>query len=71
MIVNRDKWIWVVVVGGDLKVDDSNILDLLEVKTNEFGLLEGDGYFFFGGVEVIDKMKVVEGMEINLFVFEE
>src|SRR5262249_23968511 len=41
MTANRDKRIWAVAQGGDLKVDDSNIPDFIPVETNKPGTLPG------------------------------
>ena len=71
MTANRDKRVWAAAQGGDLKVVDNNLPKELVVKTNRPGKL-GDGkYSYFGGKEAISKMKVAEGMEVNLFASEE
>ena len=71
MTQNRDKRVWAVAGGSDLTVDDSNTPKLIPVKTNKPGPLEGGRYPFLGGVEAIDKLKIAEGMEVNLFASEE
>ena len=71
MTANRDKRVWAVAVGGDLVVDDSNTPAPLVVKSNRKGSLEGGKFPFLDGVEAIDKMKIAEGMEVNLFASEE
>ncbi len=71
MTANRQKRVWAVARGSDLKVDDSNTPPLLKVKTNRPGPLEGGKYPFLGGEEAIGKMKVAKGMKVNLFASEE
>ncbi len=71
MTANRDKKIWAVAKGGDLKVVDDNLPPELEVKTNIPGKLEGGKHLYLGGKEAIDKMKIAEGMQVNLFASEE
>jgi putative heme-binding domain-containing protein len=71
MTANRDKRIWSVAQGGNAKVDDSNIPKLLVVKTNRPGKLPGGKYKYLSGKEGIAKMKIAEGMQVNLFASEE
>ena len=71
MTANRDKRVWAAARGDDLEVVDNNIPQLLTVKTNKPGPLEGEAFPYLGGEEAIDKMTVAEGMEINLFASEE
>ncbi|MBC8351073.1 MAG: c-type cytochrome [Planctomycetes bacterium] len=71
MTANRDKRIWAVAKGGDLKVDDKNIPEQLAVKTNKPGPLEGGKWPYEGGKDAIKKMQVHKGMEVNLFASEE
>jgi len=71
MTANRDRRVWAVANGGDLKVTDDNIAPLLDVKTNKPGPLEGGRYPYLGDREAIEKMKVHEGMQVNLFASEE
>lgn len=68
---NRDKRIWAVAGGSDLKVTDENLPPLLEVKTNKPGKLEGGAYPYIEGDKAIEKMHVHEGMKINLFASED
>jgi hypothetical protein len=68
---NRDKRIWAVAQGKDLKVDDSNIPPLIPVKTN---LLDKDGKprqsNFIDGEEAIKQMTLAKGMKVTLFASE-
>lgn len=71
MTANRDARVIAVAKGGDLVVKDDNIPAEVEVKTNIPGELEGGGHKYLGGTEAIGKMKIAEGMEVNLFASEE
>ena len=70
MTGNRDQRVWAVAQGREPKVVDDNLPPLLEVKTNKRGPLQEGRFPYLGGKEAIDKMKVAEGMEINLFASE-
>jgi putative heme-binding domain-containing protein len=70
MAANRDKRIWAVAQGGDLKVDDSNTPPFIPTKTNKPGPGPGGSYIFLDGQEAIGKMTVAKGMKINLFASE-
>jgi putative heme-binding domain-containing protein len=71
MTSNRDQRIWAIAAGGDMKVKDDNLPKQLVVQTNKKGPLEGGKFPYLGGVEAINKMKIAEGMEVNLFASEE
>ncbi len=71
MTANRDARVWAVARGGDLAVSDSNLPAELEVKTNIPGELPGGKHKYLGGKEAIEKMKIAEGMQVNLFASEE
>ncbi len=71
MTANRDKRVWAVAQGRELKVDDGNAPKTLVVKSNKPGVLEGGKHPYFGGQEAIAKMQVAEGMQVNLFASEE
>ncbi len=68
---NRDKRIWAVARGSDLKVTDNNLPEELEVKPNKIGPLEGGAFPYLGAEEAISKMTIHKGMEVNLFASEE
>lgn len=71
MTENRDKRVWAVARGGDQKVVDDNIPEQLVVKTNIPGAMPGGKHLYLGGKEGINKMKVAEGMQVNLYASEE
>jgi putative heme-binding domain-containing protein len=71
MTANRDRRIWAVAQGGDLKVDDSNTPEFIPVKTNKPGPGPNGEHVFLGGEEAIGKMTVAKGMKVNLFASEE
>jgi putative heme-binding domain-containing protein len=70
MTANRDKRIWAVAQGKDLKVDDGNTPPFIPVKTNKPGTLPGGKHLYLGGEEAIKKMTLAKGMKINLFASE-
>ncbi|HEX3871841.1 MAG TPA: PVC-type heme-binding CxxCH protein, partial [Pirellulales bacterium] len=71
MTANRDKRIWAVAKGGDVKIDDSNTPPFLEVITNKPGPGPGGVYTFLSGEAAIGQMTVAKGMKVNLFASEE
>ena len=71
MTANRDKRVWAIAKGGDLKVDDSNVPAVTKVKSNHPGPDADESFPFLGGEEAIKKMKVHSGMKVNLFASEE
>lgn len=71
MTANRDKRIWAVAQGGDLKVDDSNTPPFIPVKTNKPGEGPNGEHIFLSGEDAIKKMTVARGMKVNLFASEE
>lgn len=68
---NRDRRIWAIAQGGDLKIDDSNAPPPLTIKTNKPGKNPDGSHPFLGGEEAIKMMTVHKGMSINLFASEE
>src|SRR5579871_417846 len=70
MTANRDKRIWAVAQGGDLKVDDSNAPPFVPVITNKPGLGPNGTHLFLSGEEAIQRMTVAKGMKVNLFASE-
>jgi putative heme-binding domain-containing protein len=70
MTANRDKLVWAVAKGGDLKVGDSNTPPFIPTKTNKPGPLPAGSYPFLDGEEAIQKMTVAKGMKVNLFASE-
>ncbi len=71
MTANRDRRIWAVAQGGDLKVDDSNTPEFLEVITNKPGDGPNGEHLFLSGQQSIEKMTVASGMKVELFASEE
>ncbi len=67
---NRDKRIWAVARGKDLKIDDSNAPPLIPVKTNKPGPLPGGAHVFLDGEKAIKKMTVAKGLKVTLFASE-
>src|SRR6516165_6589033 len=70
MTANRDRRIWAVARGGDLKVDDSNSPPFIPVETNRPGPLPGGKHVYLDGNEAIKKMTIAKNMKINLFASE-
>jgi putative heme-binding domain-containing protein len=70
MTANRDRRIWAVAQGGDLKVDDSNTLPFIPVQTNKPGPGPNGTYPFLDGEAAIAKMTAAKGMKVNLFASE-
>jgi putative heme-binding domain-containing protein len=70
MTANRDKRVWAVAQGGDLKVDDRNTPPFIPVQTNRPGPLPGGKHIFLDPEEAIKKMTVGHGLKVNLFASE-
>ena len=70
MTANRDRRIWAVARGGDLKVDDSNTPPFIPVQTNKPGAGPNGEHLFLDGDEAITRMTVARGMKVNLFASE-
>jgi len=68
---NREKRVWALAKGSDLEVKDDNLPPELEVKTNIPGALPDGKHKYLGGEEAIAKMKIAQGMKVNLFASEE
>ena len=71
LTANRDQRVWAVAKGKDLKVDDSNLPAITEVKSNKPGENPDQSHTFLSGEAAIAKMKVHSGMKVNLFASEE
>jgi putative heme-binding domain-containing protein len=67
---NRDKRIWAVAQGKDLKVDDSDIPPLIPVATNKPGPGRYGTHIYIDGEEAITKMTVAPNMKVTLFASE-
>ena len=70
MTANRDVRVWAVAKGSDHHVVDNNLPPAVEVKTNIPGKLEGGKHEYIDGKEAISKMKIADGMQVNLFADE-
>jgi glucose/arabinose dehydrogenase len=62
---NRDKRVWAVAQGGDLKVDDSNLQSVESVQPNKV-----DVQPYLSGEEAMTKMTLAKGCKVNLFASE-
>ena len=63
---NRDKRVWAVAKGGDLKVDDSNLPPVKTIQSNKEDIKP-----FLSGEEAIKHMTVPKGCKVTLFASEE
>ncbi len=63
---NRDKRVWAIAKGGDLKVDDSNLPPVKTLQSNKPDIAP-----FLSGEEAIKKMTVPKGCKVTLFASEE
>ena len=71
MTANRDKRVWALAKGSDLKVDDSELPAITPVPTNKRGPNPDGTFKFLGGEEAISKMKLHSNTKITLFASEE
>ena len=65
MTANRDRRIWAIARGSDLKVDDSNTPPPVDAKTNMPGVSP-----FKYGAETIQAMTIGKGLKVELFASE-
>jgi putative heme-binding domain-containing protein len=70
MTANRDRRVWAVAQGGDLKVDDSNTPAFIDVKTNKPGKGPNGAHIFEDGEAAIALMTPGKGLKVNLFADE-
>ncbi len=70
LTANRDKRIWAVAQGGDLKVDDSNTPPFIPVKTNKPGNGPNGTHIYLDGQEAISRMTVAPHLKVTLFASE-
>lgn len=66
MTANRDRRIWAIAGGSELRVDDSNTPPFVEVVTNKPGPLPGGKHVIVGGEEAIGKMTIGKGLKVTL-----
>ena len=77
MTANRDRVIWAAARGASLAVDDSNVPEPVEVRTNLAEPQVQDGVSITGTLEFltpdesIERMTLEDGMQANLFASEE
>lgn len=70
MTANRDRRIWAVAQGQELKVDDSNTPPFIPVISNKPGPGPNGTHLFLSGDEAIAKMEVHKDLQVNLFADE-
>src|SRR5262245_39409363 len=70
MTANREKRVWAIARGDDLKIDDSNIPGFVHVETNKPGKLKGGKHLFLDGEEAIKHMKIGKDIKVQLFASE-
>ena len=68
---NRDKRVWAIAQGGDLKVDDSNCPPLIPVKTNKPGNGPNGEFIFLDGEAAIQTDDPCQGNEGDSVRFRE
>ncbi len=68
---NRDKRIWAVAKGGDLKVDDNNLPPVTQIVTNKPGANPDGSHKFVSGEDGVKLMKLEPGLKVNLFADEQ
>lgn len=71
MTANRDKRVWAVARGSDLKVDDDNTPPFIEVQTNQPGPGPNGTFPHPGGEEAIKYMKLGPNLKIELVADEQ
>ncbi len=71
MTENREKRVWAIAKGGDLKIDDSNIPEVPKIKSNKPGPNPDGSYTFLGAEEAIKHMTVPKGVKVELVASEE
>ncbi len=70
MTANREKRVWALARGEDIKVDDGNLPPLIPVKTNKPGPGPNGEHVFLDGAEAVKKMTVAKNMRVTLFASE-
>lgn len=68
---NRDKRVWAVAKGSDVKVVDDNLPEELVVQPNKVGPLDKGAWPYLGPEKAIEKMTIHKGMKANVFASEE
>jgi glucose/arabinose dehydrogenase/lysophospholipase L1-like esterase len=70
LTANRDRRIWAVANGQDVKPDDSNTPPPVNARTNEEGLGADGTHIYLEGDESLRTMKVPDGAKVELFASE-
>ena len=70
MTSNRDRRIWAVARGADVKVDDSDTPPRIDAQTNEPGKGPDGAHVFLDGEEAMQKMTIGKGLKVELFASE-
>ena len=70
MTANRDRRIWAVSRGADVKVEDSDTPPRIDAKTNEPGKGPDGAHIFLNGEEAIKQMTIGKGLKVELFASE-
>jgi putative heme-binding domain-containing protein len=70
MTANRDRRIWAIARGSDLRVDDSNTPEFIPVTTNKPGKGPNGTHLFLDGEEAIKTMKAGKDLKVSLFASE-
>jgi glucose/arabinose dehydrogenase len=68
---NRDRRVWAIARGADLKVDDSNLPPVETMVSSKPGPNPDGSHVFLGGEEAIRRMTLAKGCKVNLFASEE
>ncbi len=68
---NRDRRLWAVAKGSDLKVDDSNLPAVDTLASSKPGPNPDGSHVFLSGEEAIKHMTLAQGCKVNLFASEE
>ncbi len=71
MTENREKRVWALAKGTDLKIDDSNVPKVPGIASNKPGPNPDGTYPFLGAEEAIKHMTVPKGVKVELVASEE
>jgi len=71
MTANRDKVVWAAARGRKESVGDDPAPPFIPVVTNRPGALDGGKHLFLPGEKAIEKIKIGNGLKVNLFASEE
>src|SRR5271170_7953712 len=71
MTANRDRRIWALASGADLKVEDTNLPPVTKIETDLPGPNPDKSFVYLEPEEAISKMTVHSHMKVNLFASEE